>query len=244
MGKENILMLFPAIISALLGGGNSGEIVPFDVQRQGHATYYTSADGTGACMLEALPEPQFVGAMNRFDYYSPTIEGQPFQQATLCGTYARVSGSKGSVIIKIVDLCPDSICSKGHIDLSPEAFAAIGELKDGYIPISWQLVSTPMSAPVTFRYKDGSSQWWTAIQVRDHRNPIATMEVQQGTSWIPLSRTSYNYFLASNGLGTGYHTFRLTDIFGNSLIETSTIYLDQYKAYPQDWTGNGQFPAP
>jgi expansin (peptidoglycan-binding protein) len=244
MAKETVLFFLPAILHVLSGGGGSGSDVLFDQQRQGHATYYTSADGTGACMLEALPEPQYVGALNRFDFYSPTVDGKGYQQASLCGAYARVTGSKGSVDIKIVDLCPDDICTKGHLDLSPEAFAAVGDIGDGYIPISWQLLSKSLDGSVRFRYKDGSSQWWTAIQVRNHRNPVATLEVKQGSSWRALTRTDYNYFLAENGLGTGYHTFRITDVLGNRLVETSSIFLDQYHSEPMDWIGSGQFPAP
>jgi expansin (peptidoglycan-binding protein) len=243
MEKSTILFFIPAILHTLSGGGSGGDIL-YDEPRQGYATYYASADGTGSCMLETLPEPQYVGALNRFDYYSPAIEGKDYPQATLCGAYAKVNGSKGSIVIKIVDLCPDDICTQGHIDLSPEAFETVGNLVDGYIPISWQLVSKPLTGPVSFRYKDGSSQWWAGIQVRNHRNPVATLEVKQGGSWKLLERTHYNYFLASNGLGPGYHTFRITDTFGNRLVETSSIYLDDYQSEPLDWIGHGQFPAP
>ncbi len=240
MEKTSMLLFIPAIIHAFSGGLD----VLFDEVRQGYATYYSFANGTGACMLEELPEPQYVGAMNRFDYYSPTIEGENYPQATMCGAYAEVSGSKGSVVIKIVNLCPDDICVRGHIDLSPEAFAAVGNLADGYIPISWQLLSKSLDGSVSFRYKDGSSQWWTAIQVRNHRNPVATLEVKQGSSWKSLPRTNYNYFIERNGLGPGYHTFRITDVFGNQLVETSTIFLNDYHPQPLDWTGSGQFPSP
>lgn len=243
MEKSSILLFIPAILHVLSAGG-PGQDILFDGPRPGNATYYTFADGTGACMLEELPEPQYVGAMNRFDYYSPTIEGRDYPQATMCGAYAKVSGSKGSIVIKIVDLCPDDVCTRGHLDLSPEAFAAVGNLADGYIPIRWQLLSKSLTGPVSFRYKDGSSQWWTAIQVRNHRNPVATLEVKEGTSWKSLDRTAYNYFVERNGLGPGYHTFRITDIFGNRLVETSSIFLDVYHPEPLDWTGSSQFPAP
>ena len=247
MASSSILLYLPAILHAVGGSGTpdpSGNGILYDVVRPGRATFYDCADGTGACMLEQLPEPRYGGAIGISDYYTPVVAGHAYQQATLCGAYAKVTGSKGSIIIKIVDLCPDAICTKGHIDLSPEAFAAVGNLVDGNIPISWQLISTSMTGSIALRYKDGSSQWWTAVQVRNHRNPVATLEVKKGTSWEALSRTDYNYFLAPWGLGVGYHTFRLTDVFGHQLIETSTYYLDQYMPSPTDWVGTGQFPAP
>ena len=240
MGKEQILYFLPAILNALMAG-SSGEVA-YDEIHSGNATYYLEADGTGNCLFDALPEPQYVGALNNHDYNAPTIAGVNYGNATLCGAYARVNGSKGSVLIKIVDRCPDAICEPGHIDLSPEAFSAIDEPERGFVPITWQLVAAPVSGPVSFRYKDGSSQWWTAIQVRNHRHPVASLEVRVGDRWQPLPRQQYNYFVATDGLGRGYHTFRLTDIFGNQLIETSSVYLDTFSADPIDWQGEGQFP--
>ncbi len=242
MAKGSILFFIPAILGALVAG-DSGEI-PYDRLRSGNATYYLEADGTGNCMFDSLPEPQYIGALNNYDYNTPVINGTNYPNATLCGAYARVKGNKGSILVKIVDRCPDATCTPGHIDLSPEAFAAIDDLAKGYIPITWQLVSVPVGGPVKFRYKDGSSQWWTAIQVRNHRNPVAKLEAYVGNRWLKLPRQQYNYFVAINGLGAGYHTFRLTDIFGNQLVETSTKYLDAYTPYAVDWNGKGQFSPP
>lgn len=255
MANSQFLLILPAILHALSGGSGGGGPAPqpeppveppvgFTESHVGHATYYTTADGSGNCMFDPLPEPQFVGALNNVDYITPTINGKSYANATLCGAYARVTGRKGSVVIKIVDRCPDAICTKGHIDLSPEAFAEIDDLREGFVDITWKLVSQPLDGPVRFRYKDGSSQWWTAVQVLNHRNPVASVEVRQGSTWKPLERTMYNYFLEENGLGQGYHTFRITDVFGNQLIETSTVDLDAYTAELQEWRGNGQFPTP
>lgn len=251
MANSQFLLILPAILHALSGGSGGEKPAPqpeqppgFTETHTGNATYYSTADGGGNCMFDPLPEPQFVGALNNPDYITPTINGKSYPNATLCGAYAKVNGRKGSVVIKIVDRCPDATCTKGHIDLSPEAFAAIDDLKKGYVPITWQLVSPPLDGPLRFRYKDGSSQWWTAVQVLNHRNPVASVEVRQGNTWKPLVRTMYNYFLEKSGLGPGYHTFRLTDVFGNQLIETSTVHLDEYKGEPQNWNGSGQFPPP
>ena len=242
MAKGSILYYIPAILGAIVGG-DSSEVL-YDRERSGHATYYLEADGTGNCMFDALPEPQYVGALNNFDYNTPEINGKSFPNATLCGAYAQVNGNKGSVTVKIVDRCLDSICTSGHIDLSLEAFAAIDDPSRGYIPITWQLVSAPLSGPLAFRYKDGSSQWWTAVQVRNHRNPVAKLEAFVQNTWKELPRQQYNYFVATSGLGKGYHTFRITDIFGNQLTEISTVFLDSYSPNVIDWQGKKQFPPP
>lgn len=242
MENGQILLTISVLLATLLS--QPGGDVVFDVQRAGHATYYLEADGTGNCMLEELPEPQMVGAMNTPDYTMPVIEGVTYPSATLCGAYAKVTGNKGSVVIKIVDRCPDAQCTRGHIDLSPEAFGAIDDPVKGYVPITWQLVSPSLEGPLRFRYKDGSSQWWTAIQVRNHRNPVARLEVMMNGVWRELPRRQYNYFVADDGLGRGYHTFRVTDVFGQQLIETSSVELGDYEPQPVDWMGHDQFPPP
>ena len=61
------------------------------------------------------PSPQdlMVAAMNAEEY----------DNAAYCGAYVHgVTGPKGEVTVRIVDLCPE--CRAGHLDLSQEAFAA------------------------------------------------------------------------------------------------------------------------
>jgi hypothetical protein len=73
--------------------------------------------------------------------------------------------------------------------------------------------------------------------VRNHRNPLAKFEVMHNGSWVTLPRQEWNYFLASNGLGTGPFTFRVTDIFGNQIVSQGVPLLNN-ATYP----GNAQFP--
>ena len=74
-----------------------------------------------------------------------------------------VVGPKGAVTVRIVDLCPE--CNAGHLDLSREAFALIADLPQGRVDITWQVVSPDLPGPVAYHFKDGSNQWWTAVQV-------------------------------------------------------------------------------
>jgi expansin (peptidoglycan-binding protein) len=71
---------------------------------------------------------------------------------------------------------------------------------------------------VQYRVKEGSSQWWLAIQPRHHRNMVTRLEVRTGQSWTALKREQYNYFVAPSGLGQGPFTIRLTDIWGEQLV--------------------------
>ena len=193
----------------------------------GIATYY-AATGEGNCLFPASPENLMVAAMNNVDYGN----------ADLCGAYIRVDGRKGSVVVRIVDRCPE--CAQGHVDMSPQAFALIDDLPLGRVPISWQIVSPPLTGPIVYHFKDGSNQWWTAVQIRNHRNPIAKLEVQlPNGSFQAVPRELWNYFVKTDGLGPGPYTFRVTDILGNALIDHNIPHLENGSV-----SGSSQFPPP
>ncbi len=193
---------------------------------QGEATWYY-ATGGGACSFDATPDDLMVAAMNAAEY----------GMAVYCGAYVHVTGPRGEVTVRIVDLCPG--CGAGDLDLSREAFALIATLSQGRVPITWQVVSPDLSGPIAYHFIAGSNQWWTAVQIRNHRNPIAKLEYRKADGqWANVARTSYNYFVqTSPGMGTGPFTFRVTDSYGN-VLEDSNI------PHTADGTisGGGQFP--
>ena len=193
---------------------------------QGIATYY-NASGDGACMFGPSPDDLMVTAMNAEEY----------DNAAYCGAYLQVVGPKGSVNVRVVDLCPE--CQTGHLDLSREAFTQIADLYLGRVDITWQLISPELSEPIAYHFKDGSNQWWTAVQVRNHLNPIAKLEfldVEGG--WVTVPRTSYNFFVQTNpGMGPGPFTFRVTDWYGNTLIDSGISHIENGTV-----SGAGQFP--
>ena len=192
----------------------------------GEATYYNEADGGGNCSFDPTPQDLMVGAMNHTDYADSAI----------CGAYVELTGPNGTITIRIVDQCPE--CPAGDIDLSPLAFAKIAELVQGRVPITWRIVSPDISGPIRYQFKEGSSQWWTAVQIRNHRNPIATFEyLDKNGQFKAVPRESYNYFVESSGMGPGPYTFRVTDSYGN-LLTDSGIALN----VNGEVAGGAQFP--
>lgn len=173
----------------------------------GMGTYYGYSGG-GNC---SFPPPVGVltAAMNTPDYNT----------AQACGAYIEVTNTDTaeSVVVRIDDRCPE--CPAGNVDLSQDAFAKIAKLETGVIPIRWHYVSGP-STPAEVFFEDGSSQWWTAIQVRNHRNPVATLAYRPSgttTPFVALERQMYNYFVAPSGMGPGPYDLKITDVFGNVL---------------------------
>jgi expansin (peptidoglycan-binding protein) len=196
-----------AVALTLVGVATSGcRILPGQTY-SGDGTYY-AADGSGNCSYPAGGD-LMVAAMNETDY-----EG-----SYNCGAYIEATGPKGTVTVKIVDRCPE--CQPGDVDFSPQAFAKIADLSAGRVPITWHLVSAPAGiGTIQFVVKDGSNPWWVAFQVRQHATIVSTLEVQVSGSWQALERQQYNYFLASSGLGNGPFTIRITDIYGQQLVQS------------------------
>jgi expansin len=174
---------------------------------QGQGTYY-SADGSGACMFDPSPNAMDVAALN-----APDWSGSAF-----CGACADVTGPNGSVRVRIVDLCPE--CKSGDLDFSQQAFAKIAPISAGRVAITWTFVACDVTGPVSYRYKDGSNQWWTAVQVLNSRLPVSKLEYSpDGSSWNATQRQDYNYFLAGSGFGPNPVKVRITAIDGQTLVD-------------------------
>ncbi len=206
------------------GSGPGVGRIQFGRTYTGNATFY-GATGAGNCSFEASSN-LMVGAMNQTDY----------ENSQACGAHLSVTGPNGTVTIRIVDRCPE--CPPGAIDLSQQAFAKIAPVSAGRVSISWRLLSPAGLGPVSYRYKSGSSQYWCGIQVRNHRNPVRSVQVKTGNSWKTLARQEYNYFLSETGAGCG-GAIRVTDIYGNQVTDTGIRV-----APDQTQNGKAQFAAP
>ena len=187
-------------------GGTCSDTPP---EVTGKGTYY-DADGTGNCSFDASPANLNVAAMNAVDY----------NDAAWCGACLEVTGPNGAkVTVRVVDQCPG--CAKGDLDLSPQAFSVLSPLLAGRIQISWHEVACPVSGPLAYHFKDGANAYWTAIQIRNHRYPIASVEAKDnGGAYRAISRVDYNYFVAASGLGPGPYSLRVTDTHGHAVEDT------------------------
>jgi expansin len=174
--------------------------------KSGEGTYYDFANGDGACMLGPSPNDMDIAALNQPDWSG----------SSLCGACAEVTGPNGTVTIRIVDECPE--CKTGDLDFSPQAFGKIAEMSAGRVPITWKLVTCNVSGPVRYKYKDGANQWWTAVQVQNHRLPVTALEFStDGGAYQSMQRMDYNYFLAGSGFGPNPVRVRVTAIDGQTL---------------------------
>ncbi len=193
--------------------------------QSGDGTYY-GATGAGACSYDPSPGNLMVAAMN-----APQWQG-----SQVCGTCVDVTGPKGKVTVRIVDLCPE--CKSGDLDLSEQAFVQIADKSAGRVKISWTPVACAVSGPIGVHFKEGSNPYWMAVQVRNSRLPIKKIELQQSGNWVSLASQTYNYYVAdSPDPGPGPFTFRITSSNDQQLTETGVPFK-----VAQTVTGTQQFP--
>ena len=225
MIRAHALSFSVAVVSNLLACSGSDAVAPgsdstppptnvittenFGEQHSGDGTYYTFANGSGACMFDKTS-----------DFHIAALKAPDWAGSAWCGACANVTGPSGNrVRVRIVDQCGD--CAKGQLDFHPDAFAALAPKEQGRIAITWNFVACDAQGPVAYKFKDGSNQYWTALQVRNSRFPIAKLETSKdGVSFSEAQRQDYNYFLNGNGFGSGATHVRITASNGATLTDT------------------------
>jgi expansin (peptidoglycan-binding protein) len=183
---------------------------------------------------------EYFGALNTSDY----------NDAATCGACIEVTrdGTR-KVVITVVDQCPTDTnpkCTKGHIDLSKEAFLQIGAENEGYLGtgngaavgvIGWHYVACPVAGDVTYELKDPTNQYWNQILVEEHRYAISKVEAFVNGSYQAGVRQSYNYWQVGDGsLGMPPYKIRATDVNGDTVEASLALSAG-------DQASSAQFPA-
>lgn len=200
--------------------------VPFDpaAARSGESTAYVY--GGGNCSLDPLPAGVLHLAINAADYHG----------SLMCGAYLRVTGSNGSFTALVVDQCPE--CPRGNLDFTQPSLIALEGTSDGRHPVSWRMISPPLSGPIAYRFQ-GSNPYYIKVQVRNHRNPIFRVELRNADgSYTPLQRVSDNFFVRNGTPNLSAVSLRVTDIFGNQLTDSNIPIVNDV-----DMPGAAQLPA-
>jgi expansin (peptidoglycan-binding protein) len=188
----------------------------------GEAVFY-DPNGRGSCAL----------AFARTDAVLSAPPGV-YQKLEGCGACLEITGSTGTAVVEVVDLCPS--CPDNNLVISKGAFEKIAGKASGRAQVSWKQVPCAVQGPLSFRFKETSSQYWTAIQIRNHRLPIKGVAFKKGADWVPMDRSNDNYFAAAKGVGTGPVTLRITAGDGQQIEETIKTWKDG-----QTYPGAAQF---
>lgn len=196
----------------------------------GEGTYYGGGYEGGCAMLDPVSkEDYWIVAMNLEDY----------NNAQLAGAYLEVTGELGTINMLVTDLLPEG--KKGDLDLYVDAFPLIAPAIKGRVPVSWKIIplDSAENAPVCYKFKEGTTEFWCGVQVRNHRYPITKLEyLNADGEFVEIPRRQYNYF-ESMEMGAGPFTFRITDIYGQVIIDENIPLQTDDTVIVQ---GNVQFP--
>jgi expansin (peptidoglycan-binding protein) len=138
--------------------------------------------------------------------------------------------------VRVVDQCPE--CKQGDLDMAPQAFDMIADHAAGRVSITWHEIACDVSGPISYHFKDGANAYWTAIQIRNGRYPIAKVEAMKNGAYVDVPRLDYNYFVQADGLGNGPYQLRVTDQRGHVVDDNGIALGDNVTR-----TGAGQFDA-
>ncbi|MBQ8296800.1 MAG: hypothetical protein IJX77_03355 [Ruminococcus sp.] len=208
----------------------SSILEPKGTVHTGEGTFYGGGYEGGCAMLDPISkEDYWIVAMNLEDY----------NNAQLAGAYIEVTGELGTINMLVTDLLPEG--KKGDLDLYVDAFPLIAPAEKGRVPVSWKIIplDSAEDAPVCYKFKEGSTQYWCGVQVRNHRYPVTKLEyLNENGEFVELPRRQYNYF-ESMDMGAGPFTFRITDIYGQVIIDEDIPLQTDDTVIVQ---GNVQFP--
>ena len=211
MNHDNQVNIYDWILLKKRGLPSEADILePKGTIHSGDATFYGGGYEGGCAMLDPISkEDYWITAMNLTDYNT----------AQLAGAFLEVTGESGTIHVLVTDLLPEG--KKGDLDLYTEAFPLIAPVEKGRVPVTWKIIplDSAENAPVCYKYKEGSSEFWCGVQVRNHRYPITKLEyLDSNGNFIEIPRRNYNYFETMD-LGAGPFTFRITDIYGDVIID-------------------------
>lgn len=196
---------------------------------EGEGTFYAGVAGSssGNCSLPVDNGDFLHCALNTIDY----------NNSNACGACIEVNGPSGIVFLTVVDRCPE--CAVGDVDMTQEAFAMIADPIDGRVPITWKFVPCQTEKKIDINFKEGSSEFWTAIQFRNVEHAISLMEYRNNSNqWTHVNRELFNFFIEPNGIPSPM-TLRVTSVLGEQLV-FENISINVNADYP---TGQ-QFSTP
>lgn len=209
--------------------GGSEVCESMEPERSATATWDPNIMGGGNCSYGPSEEILVAG-----------VSADAYDDSAGCGGCLEVTRpGRATVLVRVVDSCIG--CPDGTVVLSEGAFTMLEPNIDvGVIDVDWRWVECPVEGAIGIHFIRDSNVNWLAVQVRNHRHRIASLEARAtgADSWLALTRATYNYFIADAGLGAGPFDFRVTDRYGHVLEENGMeLGMDVVR------TGSAQFPS-
>lgn len=186
---------------------------PAVAEKSGEAVYY-DANGRGACSLTFGHDAFVLSAPN-------TV----YNNIEACGQCLEITGPAGTAVVEVVDRCND--CADDKLVINKPAFDKIaGKASSGREKIKWKPVACDVQGNLEFRIKKTSSEYWTALQVRNHRQAVKGVAFKKDGAWVDMTRSNDNYFVAAKGVGKGAMVLKITAGDGQTVEQTFDKWKD------------------
>lgn len=200
-----------AVLAAVTPGITLDERAVVRRSLSGQATYYGGNVQGGACSFSTYTLPSGL--------LGTALSDSNWDNSGNCGGCVQVHHGGKSVTAMIVDECPG--CGTNHLDLFPNAFTDLAAASTGVIDVTWDYVPCPhISGPLEIHMKTGVSEYWFSAQVVNAHRRTAKLEVStdEGKTWKAASRTTYNFFEISSGVGASTAWVRATSHVGTTVV--------------------------
>ncbi len=202
-------------------GGGSGETSSSgktESQKTGTVTFYTTYNEDSV----AYYTPELESGWYKCAVSENKLKEFPPQSA------AKITYNNKTIRVLVTDLCPNdgnsqwTSKSNYFFDLAENAFAALANKVEGHIDVSIQRIAYETNRNIKFAVKERSNQWWLAGRFYNMRYPLAKVEYSQdGINFKEMKKLSgnkNNWWEIQSGKNLMSNlTFRLTDVYGNTI---------------------------
>ena len=214
-----LLFLSCDIIEGGGSDGSSSSSGKTESQKNGIVTFYTTYNEDSVA------------------YYTPELESGWYKCAVSenkLGEFppqsaAKITHNGKTIRVLVTDLCPNAgnsqWTSKSNyfFDLAENAFAALDDKVKGHLDdVSIQRIAYETNKNIKFAVKEGSNQWWLGGRFYNMRYPLAKVEYSSnGNTFKEMEKLDGNknnwWEIKSSENLMSNLTFRLTDVYGNTI---------------------------
>jgi len=169
------------------------------------------------------------------------VDPKTFSSSAACGVCILIQTAAATVEALVTDLGPTlqagnptaiAVSKRGMDLLVPDGSIYVTE------DVQWKATAcTLRSSAMSFTFEKGSNAYYAGLLVQNHRYGLAKVEYKTRSTYNPLLRMPYNFWVAPLGMGSGPFTLRLTDQLGQ-IVEQSGIPLVPGETF----NGESQFP--
>jgi hypothetical protein len=178
----------------------------------------TEQSGGGQSAVDTVLNVASSGrARNAYFAAIPSASSGNFDSVDRCGACVEITNGSSVIVATVVDACPrdsNPLCqSAGHLDLSTQAFDALGYTNGDPSGTTWQFVACPVSGNIQARLKSGNLD---QLYLTNVVFPIVSLTA----NGQPATHLSYGAWQLAGGMHAAGATLTITDVEGHTVTGT------------------------